>query len=504
MLTRRAFPIAVVVLTLLTFVVHDVGYMLHHPYWLDESWVADSTRVPFRRIGDVTAVTPIGWTALLRAVVIGGDQRHRVIPLAFAALTVLVACFAGRAAFSRPRGRLMGGVLAGTGALLLPSALVRNDLKQYTADAFVAVLLLWLLLRLESEWSRRRLIEFGAVAVAGMFISHTTLFVATSAMLAVIAVQLLSRSWRRFREACVTSAATAVGLAVVYVVFDQPHVVPGLTSYWAGYFMPWHHGLHADWAFIKERLHALHYVGLGNSLVCAAFVLLGLVALLRLGRYAAALMFPILIVELLGASAARRYPLLDVRTSHFLFTLLVVLAAIGVAGVTAEIARAQHIVGWGLTALALGLFAWHTSDDVRARSIPKREDVRSQVQYVEKHRAPQDVILVNFGANWGFGYYYRAADPTIDRHTIAATTFVVDYPRADNVVITDGFGLDVLQTTFTDAATRASLSGGRLWVIRSHEEPGEAEQWQAVLAGYRVTTIDVGREPLLAVDVPTG
>ena len=30
----------VVVLALAVFVVHDVGYMLHHPFWLDEAWVA--------------------------------------------------------------------------------------------------------------------------------------------------------------------------------------------------------------------------------------------------------------------------------------------------------------------------------------------------------------------------------------------------------------------------------------------------------------------------------
>ncbi len=75
-------------LALGVLLVHDVGYVLHHPYWLDEAWVADSTRVPLSRVLGVTSVTPVGFSLLLRAAVVGGDQKHRLIPLAFAGATV--------------------------------------------------------------------------------------------------------------------------------------------------------------------------------------------------------------------------------------------------------------------------------------------------------------------------------------------------------------------------------------------------------------------------------
>ncbi|MDQ2740017.1 MAG: hypothetical protein M3Y35_15655 [Actinomycetota bacterium] len=76
-------------LALATFLVHDVGYMFSHPFWTDEAWVAISTRLPLHQITQVTASTPIGWSALLRLVFFGGDERLRAVPLLFSALTVV-------------------------------------------------------------------------------------------------------------------------------------------------------------------------------------------------------------------------------------------------------------------------------------------------------------------------------------------------------------------------------------------------------------------------------
>ena len=48
--------------------------------------------------------------------------------------------------------------------------LVRNDLKQYTADACTALLTLALTSRLEREWSRRTLIGLSVAVWAGMLV----------------------------------------------------------------------------------------------------------------------------------------------------------------------------------------------------------------------------------------------------------------------------------------------------------------------------------------------
>lgn len=488
------------VLAALTFVVHDVPYMLRQPYWLDEAWVALSTRVPFTELTSVTSATPIGWTALLRTVAVGGDQRQRLLPLVFAALTVLGAYALGRAVWARPVGGVLAGVLAAGTALLVPSALLRTDLKQYTADAFVAVLVLFVVVRLESAWSRPRLATLAAVGVLGMLVSHTTAFVASAALLAVALVQLVRRCGSRLLEACVAGVAAALGMGLVYYVFDRPHLVPSIRDYWAAFYLPWQGGWDAVAGFLLERAATVQSAGLGPGLLCVGLVTLGVVVLARMGRPAAALTIPVLLIELLVASAARLYPLLDTRTSHFLLTLLAVVAAIGVAGTVVLASRLHQLAGLGVAAVAIALFVVEASPYLRSHPIPL-EDVRSQVRYVEANRQPQDVIIVDYGANFGFGYYFQAEDPELRPAASVATSFVVDYGPQSMIIVMSGRGPADVEEALAQARTlTARTTDGRIWIVRAHLQQPERRAWDSVLTGADVDVLEVGPDPLLLVN----
>ena len=145
-------------LAALVFVAHDVPWVLHQPFWLDESWVACalSTRFPLADVPGRTSTTPVGFTLLLRAVTFGGEQRYRLLPLAFSGGSVIAAyCLARLLDWRDRRYAVLAGLLAGGAALLVPAALYRNDLKQYTAEAFVALAVLALTAGAEREWSQR-------------------------------------------------------------------------------------------------------------------------------------------------------------------------------------------------------------------------------------------------------------------------------------------------------------------------------------------------------------
>jgi hypothetical protein len=72
--------LAVLVLALLVLVVHDLGYVLSHPYWTDEAWVAATTVFPLSQLPVTTSSTPIGWAALMRLFTVGGTQSARLLP----------------------------------------------------------------------------------------------------------------------------------------------------------------------------------------------------------------------------------------------------------------------------------------------------------------------------------------------------------------------------------------------------------------------------------------
>ncbi len=136
--TRRlaAEHLAVLTLGLLVVLAHNVGYLLRQPFWTDEAWVAVTTRFPLSQLRATTSSTPIGWSVLLRLFTERGEQTGRLLPLAFAGAAVVIAYWLGRGiGWSRLEVSVGAGLLTAVAVLLVPAMLVRDDLKQYTADA---------------------------------------------------------------------------------------------------------------------------------------------------------------------------------------------------------------------------------------------------------------------------------------------------------------------------------------------------------------------------------
>jgi hypothetical protein len=105
---------------------------LRQPFWLDEAWVAASTRYPLSQLPALTSSTPIGWTALVRLITVRGEQTSRLLPLAFAGAAVAIAYWFGRRlGWRRHVVAVLGGFLTGTSVLLVPAMgltiLVRID-----------------------------------------------------------------------------------------------------------------------------------------------------------------------------------------------------------------------------------------------------------------------------------------------------------------------------------------------------------------------------------------
>ncbi len=126
--TRRraaAEHLAVLLLGLLVLVVHDTPYLLRAPFWTDEAWVAVTTRFPLSALPATTSATPIGFSAVLRLVTLGGHQTGRLLPLAFAGAAVVIAYWlARRLPWSWAPASVLAGLLAAGAVLLVPAMLV--------------------------------------------------------------------------------------------------------------------------------------------------------------------------------------------------------------------------------------------------------------------------------------------------------------------------------------------------------------------------------------------
>jgi hypothetical protein len=470
-LSRHWEALLALALATLTFGLHDVGHVLGAPYWLDEAWVADSTRAPVSDLPHLTGPTPIGFAALLRLSVFGGEQRARLVPLVLFAVAVLVAYALGRRA---PLPPPVGGTLAGLSVLLAPHVLVRNDLKQYAADA-VAVLVLPLLTARASERPGRGRLLAVALAVPGlMLFSHPALFVGVAVLSGLFLAAAVRRDRRRLAEVAVAGVLAAVAMAVVYAVFDRPHVTSGLTDFWVDYYLPTDHGVGGMWRYVSGHWHVLRqWTNLGPAWLAALLALAGLVTLARVGQLAVALAAPVLVAELLAASAAHRYPLLDQRTSLFGFVGLAVVAAFGMAGIAATAARLGRPVAVVVLVGAVAAYAWlPLGRYARAATIPP-EDVRAATAYVDSRLRPPDALVVESGAQFGYAYYSRTR-PAYVRSDAAGTGFTVASSDADHRVVLpmDDRGEAALLAGIAHARTLLG-PGGHVYLLRGHESDAE-------------------------------
>jgi hypothetical protein len=460
------------------------GYLLHHSLWLDEAWVADSVRARLGQLPELTASTPIGWSALLRLVPpVGPPERLRLVPLAFGVAAVVPAWLAGRWLAPAWRGRAAGVLLAAAVALA-PAALARHDLKQYSADALVTLVVLVLVGWADRDGGRRPLLALAGVGAAGMLLSHVTAVAVAAGLAAVALRHLACRRWRSLAATALTAVATWLAQAIVYVRFSAPGNNAFLHDWWAADFVPTGRGAGPAAAFVGQRLaDELARTGLGPWPVVLALALGGVAALWLAGRPGAAMFGPLVAAALLAAGLARAYPFLDARTSLFFTVLLTTYAAAGMIGLAARLARRPPGAVLAAAILVAAALPVAPAALEAAASPMPTANVREQIDYVLAHRRPGDVVLVNHGAQFGFAYYWPEQPSFLPTDATTAVRFRVDYPDRRDVVVAHRKD-PVVMATAVDRAMAADP--GRIWVVLGFASPAGLAEWRqlAMRAGW--------------------
>ncbi len=488
------------VLGLLVLVVHDVPYILTASFWDDESWVAATTRFPLSQLRFTTNSTPIGFSLVLRVITVPRTEDARLMPLAFAGAAVVIAYWLGRQlGWQRREAAITAGVLAAIGVLLVPAMLVRNDLKQYTADACLSLLVLGLTSRLERKWSRPALIALSVAVWGGMLFSDAVAFVGAAALAALCVVQLARRAWRRFGEAVVTGVITAILMLAVYKEFDAAAAKSGLvySPHFRYYYLPIRQGLHASWEFITAQFSAVHNIfNLGPVWLAVPLFVAGVVTVLWLDRPATAIALAALFPEMMAISAVHKYPFLDLRSNTFLFAITAATAAIGVVGVCMALQRWLREWTVALVAVAAvvaaGAFALGAAPYVRIHSIPN-EDERAQTLYVAAHARPGDVILVNMNSNWGFAYYWPVGQPSRRPDPNVVQDYEAYFPGQPRIVVAFNRDASAVAAALSQAVTASrQRSCSPIWLIRTHVDTTEHAAWRAALRAQGLTASPVG------------
>jgi hypothetical protein len=388
--------------------------------------------------------------------------------------------------------------------LLAPISLAQNDLKQFSADAALSLLVLLVARDAERRRGRRVLVRLVVVSVGASVFSTVAVFVAVAAFGGLLAGAAFERQWRRAREVLCAGCAAGLAIAAYVALVLVPHDNAGLRDYWRPFYLDGSPGHIASTA--GHRFLALGpSFGIAPKLVFALFSI-GLVVLVARRNVATALSVVVLWCEMVALGVVDRYPFLDPRTSHFLLIVTVVIAAVGFAGLANAAARWRPVLVPVVVIVSVGAMAFGVRHQVRTFVYPD-EDPRVQTLYVAHHRRAGDVVVVNLLANWGFTYYWPSGGTRVftSQRTIAAGYLA----RVDGIdgVFAPGRGrVDVLATLKTALADWRALGGhGRIWIVRTHVLSAEVNAWALAFAELHLHPVAVtgGPEPLLAV-APSG
>ncbi len=412
--------------------------------WTDEAWVALAVLKPTP--GEALAAgqsTPPFYVLTLWAVarLLGGSEAVlRSLSFGFGVGTVFLF-------WPLARG------LAGPGAALLGLATVAcspalvyysKELKQYSGDAFFAVLVFLLVERLRARQGARGWLALLLAGLLGLGFSHTQVFILPVAA----GVLWFTLSSRQRPRVLLLGAAWFLGFAGLYVSFFRRQVEPDLVAYWVQDF-PDFSGLgpFLSWLGAAVYRYLYYFLGAGRGVGALPLLALGGVALWRVGarRALAYLGGPLLLA--LVAAVLHRYPFMahygGNRLMLFSAPLFYLVVAAGLAAALAWGWRRCPWLALPLAGLAITILFPLNFLQENLSPMNNREEIRPLVQYLERQWQPGDWVYVYYFARDPFNYYYQG-----DRQHIC-------------------WGRSCVETGL-QLALPDSPSPPRLWLIASH------------------------------------
>jgi len=389
------------------FRVYDLG---GRDLWTDEAWVALAALqdTPAAALAAGHSTPPLYLLTIWALAQIAGSSEAvlRSLSLIFGLGTLVLFWPLARALTSLSASFLGLAMVAFSPIMVYYS----KELKQYSGDAFFAVLVFFLVERLRRRDGKWAWPALALTGVLGLGFSHTLIFILPVA-LAGLVVLLPTRRWRVALLGGVWAAAFVAG----YFLFFRRQVDPELVAYWAQDF-PDFSGLGAFCWWFGEAIYRYCWYFFGPWGIYWALPLLaaGIAALRRQGAARAALYLGGPLLLTLGAAALHRYPFMahygGNRLMLFSAPLLYLVAAVGLMSLLTRLwQKRQQVAALAVTGLIL--LALNPLGMVRENLYPlnNREEIQPLVEHLQSQIQPRDWVYVYYFAVSPFKYYFQGS-----------------------------------------------------------------------------------------------
>ncbi|MGI8757901.1 MAG: hypothetical protein ACR2K0_01175 [Acidimicrobiales bacterium] len=442
--------------------------------WLDDAWLALSSRAGGLDEVVMVGATAPGFAALLAGVLaVAGFSEigAQALPFAFG-----VAAAPGLYLVARRMGLARPAAIAG--AALMVSAplhiLYSGRVKPFTADALGAMVVLlagWRVV--ERPQVGRRWAWLGAASVVATVVSAAAAATIAGAYLAGLPAAATARH-RRLGPALAATGGFAVFALAWWAAVFRHASTPALRAYWADHYVDVGTGpVNAGGDLLRGLAGVTRgLAALPPALGWLVVVVAAAVVVARRPRLAVLLLAPLAVAVVLATLELA--PLGGGRTDIHLYPALALLVAVAVQLAASRALRpsvhantdaaprppARPLAGTGAVAALVGVLA------IGAAPSPAypAEDVRPLVAAVENLARPDDGIVVYSASRWAYALYAgRPVELRRDRRSANGFDVTIDDER---VTVLEAHR--DAPAGHAPAVDRLAADHDRLWLVTSH------------------------------------
>lgn len=386
-------------------------FLLNRSLWGDEASLA--LNIVNRNFGELTQLldyhqaAPIGFLYIEKlAIIIFGNHDYvmRLFPLIAGILAIY---FVYR--FSRAHLGLFGSFAVVIFAISWWLVYYSSELKQYSSDVMIAILLVFLAGRCLRERVRAKdFLILGFMGVIVVWISHPSVFILAGIGL-VLFLEKLTRNdsvpWTwifGLGSAWLISFGLEYLISLQYIVADEY-----LIKYWRKAYIPSPPWSNKDWyigTFFSFLFFAFHRADNVMAVSTLVMTFVGALSLwVRDRKIALLVILPFVMTGI--ASVLQRYPLKN-RFMLFLIPFALLLMAEGFRGIYWLLAKwKQKVAVIVSTLLALALI-WQIVPITYNLSISgSKDDIRPVIEYIAENRSTEETIYVFHKTVPAFNYY---------------------------------------------------------------------------------------------------
>jgi hypothetical protein len=433
------------------------SYLLNPSFWADEASLA--LNLVNRTFGQLTQPldyqqgAPIGFLFIekfLMTLLGNNEYALRLFPLVAGILAVYLVYRLSREHFGISGLFVVAAFSIGWNLIYYSS-----ELKQYSSDAAIALLLTYLAIRfINNETAQARdFIMLGAFGAFAIWISHPSFFTLAGIGLTLLAEKVMRRNYAPLSWIFILAAVWLASFGLQYFVSLRGLAADDyLQYYWSKAFAPMPPWNNKRWFFntyVSMMGISLTTEDIAIFLVPVLTFIGGISLFIR--KRSLALIFVLTALAALGASALQKYPLKG-RFMLFLIPFFLLIIAEGLRFIYELVAKKNRVLALllsGLPALWLVFFpVMVTYNEVRSAN--SNVGLRPVVQNLSEKRMSDDIIYVYHSAEPSFVYY--------------APLFGID-PKDEHIIIGKSLVLKKLSLEgfFKDAD---SLKGrGRVWFV---------------------------------------